>query len=61
MKAINILIDKDGNIELTTEGFEGPQCRDETREIEWLLGKKTKDTPTREHYRTKKAKANLYG
>jgi hypothetical protein len=61
MKEINILIDSDGNIELTTEGFQGSECRDETRELEWSLGKKTGDQPTREHYITKKAKANLYG
>lgn len=47
-QAVNVLIDDEGNVEITTTGFSGPACQKATAELERALGKKTADTPTAE-------------
>ena len=46
MKTITILIDKTGQINLQTHGYEGQTCKDATRVLEQGLGVVLSDKPT---------------
>lgn len=50
MKKITIQIDKNGNSEIYTSGFEGSSCKDATEGLEKKLGRKTSDLNTPEFY-----------
>lgn len=47
-ETINVLIDDEGNVEITTTGFTGSACQKATAELERALGRKTSDAPTAE-------------
>jgi|TARA_R100000306_G_scaffold33691_1_gene34982 hypothetical protein len=48
---IEVIIDTDGNIEVQTQGFSGPDCKKATADLERSLGKVTGDKVTSEYYR----------
>jgi|ETNvirome_6_1000_1030641.scaffolds.fasta_scaffold264154_1 hypothetical protein len=50
MSQIDVLIDKDGNVEVQTKGFSGPDCKKATADLERELGKTTGDTLTPEYH-----------
>lgn len=47
---IEVIIDEDGQVRLTTHGLKGAECEAETKSIERALGKVSKRTRTREYY-----------
>jgi len=52
MKEIKILIDEQGNVEVSTSGFAGSDCKKATEDLERALGKKTADRNTPEFFKT---------
>jgi hypothetical protein len=51
MKTIDVIIDSDGNVEVQTSGFSGPECKQATADLERALGKVTDDRVTSEYHR----------
>jgi len=51
MKTIEVIIDTDGNVEVQTSGFSGPECKKATADLERVLGKVTGDRVTSEYHR----------
>lgn len=51
MKKILVEINKDGNAEFYTMGFEGSNCKEATKNLERLLGKATQDVNTPDFYK----------
>jgi hypothetical protein len=51
MKQIDVIIDSDGNVEVQTSGFSGPECQKATADLERALGKVTDDRVTSEYHR----------
>ena len=51
MKTIDVIIDTDGNIEVQTSGFSGPECKQATADLERALGTVTDDRVTSEYHR----------
>ena len=51
MKTIDVIIDTDGNIEVQTTGFSGPECKQATADLERALGTVTDDRVTSEYHR----------
>jgi hypothetical protein len=51
MKTIEVVIDTDGNVEVQTSGFSGPECKKATADLERQLGKVTDDTVTPEYHK----------
>ena len=49
-KEIEFSIDKDGNISFEVKGIKGPDCLEETKDIEEALGKVTDREKTSEFY-----------
>jgi hypothetical protein len=47
---IEVIIDADGQVHMTTHGLKGAECEVETKSIEHALGKVSKRTRTREYY-----------
>ncbi len=45
---VNVVIDENGNIEVSAKGISGAKCKDITRPIELALGSKIKDVDTEE-------------
>jgi hypothetical protein len=50
-KTIEVIIDTDGNIEVQTQGFSGPDCKKATADLERSLGKVTNDKVTSDYYK----------
>tara|TARA_R110000744_G_scaffold44956_4_gene100091 strand:+ start:63 stop:248 length:186 start_codon:yes stop_codon:yes gene_type:complete len=50
MRQIEVTIDTDGNIEVSTSGFAGAECKKATADLERQLGKVTDDTVTAEYH-----------
>jgi hypothetical protein len=50
MPQIDVLIDKDGNVEVQPQGFGGSECKKATADLERALGKTTGDTLTPEYH-----------
>jgi hypothetical protein len=50
MKKIKVVVSKEGETQISTEGFTGTACKDATKQLEKALGTVTKDSNTQEFY-----------
>ena len=51
MKTIEVVIDATGEVEVSTSGFVGAECKKATADLERALGKTTKDTVTPDYHK----------
>jgi len=50
MEKVKVIIDKNGQVKIETEGFKGKSCLDATKELEELLGLVVEDKKKPEYY-----------
>ena len=50
-QTVAVLIDENGDIEVQTSGFAGPDCKKATADLERALGKTSKDVITPEYHK----------
>lgn len=48
---IDVIIDENGDVTVTTRGFTGKSCQDATRQLEAALGAVQSDMPTAEMHK----------
>ena len=56
---IEILISPTGETRITTHGFQGPKCREATKALERVLGRKLNETLTAEYHLTATEEASV--
>ena len=50
MKTIEVVIDQNADVTVSTSGFVGAECKKATADLERALGKTTKDTVTPDYH-----------
>jgi len=51
MKTIEVVIDQNADVTVSTSGFVGAECKKATADLERALGKTTKDTVTADYHK----------
>ncbi len=51
MKTIEVVVGKDGSIQIETKGFSGAECEKATAELEKALGTKASNVRTGDYYK----------
>ena len=51
MKTIEVIIDKNADVKVSTSGFVGAECKKATADLERALGKTMKDTLTPDYHK----------
>lgn len=58
---IQVFVSSTGEIEIKTVGFNGPQCREATKELEAVLGQRVSETLTTEYHQLPTQEINVAG